>query len=452
MRSITWGFCIIILFCFVFFSCNKTTNFQPVNLSDKPGISSKVNKPNILIFFGDDVGYEIPSCNGGESYSTPNIDYLAQNGKRFTGCHAGPMCCPSRLMLLTGKYNFRNYTEWNYMSPENKTIGNLFQEAGYATCYTGKWQLDGGDEAIRSFGFEKYSVWQPFNVPAALEGTRYKGAKIYQDGDYLPQEIIKDKYSEDEFTDYLLHFVDSVKEINKPFLAFYSMISCHAPFTPTPDDPEYETWDGLKSDKRFFASIAKYSDKKIGQIIAHFESKGLLENTLVLYFADNGTNTSITSLYNGMTVQGGKGSTNEPGTHVPLIAYSKGNIKPGVSNALIDLTDFLPTLKDVAGITRLTGFGKIDGVSFAPALVRNIDSLKPYIYDAYAMHPENGDPFVRWTQNRQYKLYDTIGPQAGQFVKIETGKADSSPLRNTELTTEEKQLKNSMKKVLQYYH
>lgn len=434
-------------------SCRKDFNaVDGVNSgSDDFAVSAKTN---ILILLSDDVGYEIPTCDGGQSYSTPNIDMLAQQGKRFTQCHAGPMCCPSRLMLLTGKYNFRNYTEWNYMSTDNKTIGNMFKDAGYATVYAGKWQLDGGDTAIHTFGFSKYSVWQPFNVSASEEGNRYKGASIYQDGAYLPDNITRDKYSEDEYTAYLLNFIDSTKRVGKPFFAFYSLINCHAPFNPTPDDPEYQTWDSTKgSNKKFFPSMVKYHDKKIGEIINHLDSLGLLQNTMIFYFGDNGTNTSITSQFNGFSVQGGKGETNEPGTNVPLIVYQKGKVTPAVLNTLIDFTDFLPTLKSIAGIGRLTGYGTLDGVSFAPAIRLNVDSIRPYIYDAYAMHPENGVPFNRWTQNSSYKLYDTVpGPQAGQFVKIQKGKPDSAPIPDSLLNASERKLKNNMLKVLRKYN
>ena len=123
----------------------------------------------------DDIGYEIPTADGGRSYSTPNIDKIAKGGIRFTQVRAAPLCSPSRFMLFTGKYNFRNYGIWGIMDTTQRTIGNMLQDAGYTTCYAGKWQLDGGDNSIRKFGFDKYSVWLPFKVcPEETEGSRYK--------------------------------------------------------------------------------------------------------------------------------------------------------------------------------------------------------------------------------------------------------------------------------------
>src|SRR5262245_1255199 len=83
---------------------------------------SKNQKPNIILILAYDVGYKSLTCNGGNLYSTPNINKLAKNGMRFTQCYAAPSCSPSRHLLLTGKYNFRNYNEWANMDINQKTI------------------------------------------------------------------------------------------------------------------------------------------------------------------------------------------------------------------------------------------------------------------------------------------------------------------------------------------
>src|ERR1043166_1873546 len=95
--------------------------------------SAQTQRPNIILVLADDVGYRSLTCNGGNLYSTPNIDTLAQQGMRFTQCHASPLCSPSRFLLVTGKYNFRNYTQWGVMGQSQKTIGNMMKDAGYIT-------------------------------------------------------------------------------------------------------------------------------------------------------------------------------------------------------------------------------------------------------------------------------------------------------------------------------
>jgi len=257
------GFCIAITALSLLFLTACEKNLQPGSLNENKRVAQAADKPNIVFIVGDDIGYEIPTINGGRSYSTPNINKLAQDGMRFTQCRGAALCSPSRFMILTGMYNFRNYTIWGVMNRSQHTIGNMLRDAGYATCYAGKWQLDGGNESIRTFGFDNYSVWCPFKqCPEDLEGSRYKSAKIYQDGGYLPSNITDTQYSEDHFSNYVMTFMENNR--SKPFFAYYAMILCHKAFSPTPDDPEYASWiaDPYKNDTTFFPSMVKYMDKK----------------------------------------------------------------------------------------------------------------------------------------------------------------------------------------------
>lgn len=443
---------IIVMLCGTLGSCRK--DFQLKQNASEYAKEEEDSRPNIIIIVGDDIGYEIPTCNGGQSYSTPNIDYMARNGVRFTQGHALPLCTPTRVSLLTGKYNFRNYTEFGYLTPTQKTLGNMFSDAGYATCYTGKWQLDGGDNSIRGFGWQKYRVWLPFLLDREyMEGNRYKSAKIYQDGGYLPSGFSLNQYTDDLTESYMLSFIDSVHNLHQPFFAYHSMILCHGPFCPTPDDPEYKTWDysGQKSNAIFFPSMVKYMDKKIGEIINHLREKGMLENTVIFYLGDNGTAPGITSTWNGGSVTGGKKQTNELGTNIPLLCLWQGNIAANkVSNALISCTDFFPTLSDLTDVPMPQTYGTLDGVSFYPALVSNDTSaLRENIFASYCIAPIN-HPWRRWVQNDSYKLYDTnINKRNYQFVKIAKCQPDSPPLKT--LTPAEKALKNEFIQVLRYY-
>jgi len=446
-----FGIRIFFLFSFFFFllllySCKRNGKSS---IGNSPGLHDK-DRPNIIFILADDIGYEIPTFDGGRSYSTPNLDKLAQDGMRFTQCRSSPLCSPSRFMILTGKYNFRNYTTWGYMDQRQQTIGNMLKDAGYTTCYAGKWQLDGGDQSIHAFGFDKYSVWLPYKVcPEVTYGSRYKSARIYQEGSYLPDSIIKDKYSEDFNFNYLMNFIDSNK--TKPFFAYYSMMLCHAAFSPTPDDPEYQTWpvNAYKSDPKFFPSMVKYMDKKIGELIDKLNSLGLEDNTIIFFIGDNGTQTEITSLFNADSIKGAKGATIEYGIHVPLVCKWPGKIVAGsINRDLVDFTDLLPTLADVAKVPVPVDYGVLDGRSFYPQLKGEKGNPRSSIFSYYNDKACVTDYRIwRYSQDSSYKLYDT-----GEFYKFSDDLFEQKPLGDSTLTATQKQVKQNLKNVIDRMH
>ena len=132
-------------------------------------VHKKNARPNVIMILADDIGYECFGTYGTNAYQTPNVDKMASQGVKFTNCYSTPLCTPSRVMLMTGKYNFRNYEDFGYLSTKEKTIGSIFKDAGYSTCISGKWQLngiaqkkEGWESADRpyQFGFEEYCLWQ----------------------------------------------------------------------------------------------------------------------------------------------------------------------------------------------------------------------------------------------------------------------------------------------------
>ncbi len=417
-------------------SCKKESAPGP------PPVHS-ADAPNIILILSDDVGYEVPTVNGGQSYATPNIDQMTNEGMRFTQCHSAPTCSPSRFMLLTGKYNFRNYTQSGVMDLGQRTIANMLHDAGYATCVAGKWQLDGGDQSIHTFGFDKYSVFQAYNTES---DQRYKDPLIYQDNGYLPSSETLNKYGEDLYADYAMNFMDSVSKTKNPFFIYYAMALCHAPFSPTPDDPQFAAWDphGNHSDSTFFPSMANYMDKKVAAIIAKVKSLGIENNTLILFVGDNGTPNEIYSLFDGKLIQGGKSFTTEYGTHVPLIAYWPGHIAAGsLNNDLIDFTDFMPTLAAIAGIPN-PPFGKLDGVNFSPVLTGNQGTPRSWIFCHYIQ----GFQVTRFVQNTNYKLYDV----SGNFYNIVNDIEEKYPLPFNTLTPQERTIRQQFLNVLSAEH
>ena len=433
-----------------FCSCEKRLINRQSAISDEENTVRLAGRPNIIVILGDDIGYEIPAINGGRSYATTNLDRLASNGMRFTQCRAAAMCSPTRFMLLTGKYNFRNYTIWGQMDTSQQTIGNMLRDAGYATCYAGKWQLDGGDNSIRKFGFDKYSVWLPYKVcPEEAEGSRYKSASIYQNAAYLPRSVTSNKYSDDIFSEYVLKFMDSNSQ--QPFFVLYSMILCHKAYSPPPDDPEYQSWNPApeNSDTAFFPSMVSYMDKKIGLILNKINSLRLANNTIVIFAGDNGTPKDIYSKYKNTIIQGGKGISKEYGIHVPLFCTWPGVIQPGkVNSNLIDFTDFLPTLADIANIPVPLHYGILDGLSFYPQLTGTAGTVRSSVFCQFKPATcLQTNKFARYAQDSIYKLYDD-----GSFYKFKTDADELNPLADSALTKKQKHIKQNLQTVISAMH
>lgn len=440
-----------IRFLFIFvctaisFSCRKTGG----NNAQHPS----TDHPNIILILADDVGFEIPTSNGGGSYSTPAIDELAANGVRFTQCYACPNCCPSRVELLTGKYNFRNYTQWGNMETSQKTIANILRDNGYKTCVAGKWQLGGGASSIKLFGFDNYLVFEPFQVSSELVENqyRYKNPRLYEKGDYLPDSATKGKYADDMFVDYIADFIDS--NLHNPFFIYYPLSLCHSPFSPTPDDAAFNNWNPLTdaSDPSFFPSMVKYMDKKIQQVVAKINNVGLAGNTIVLFVGDNGTPVEITSLLNGKPVKGGKSTTTVYGTHVPLIVSWAGNFPSGKAvDALIDLSDFLPTLASLSGSVIPFSYNPIDGISFTKSLTGSDENSRQWVYCYWKPEQPMVYRFRTWVQNATYKLYDSTNNH--NFYNTLKDPLELSPIATNNLTVTEQAIKKTFDSVLVNMH
>ncbi|MCA2967729.1 MAG: sulfatase-like hydrolase/transferase [Acidobacteriaceae bacterium] len=132
-------------------------------------VAPPAHRPNILLVMADDFGFACLSANGGTSYQAPHLDQMARSGLRFTHAFAQPLCAPTRLQLMTGQHNFRNYQSFGTMAPHEKTFGHLLQLAGYKTCIAGKWQFFSYDvqpskhratgKRPEQGGFDEFLLW-----------------------------------------------------------------------------------------------------------------------------------------------------------------------------------------------------------------------------------------------------------------------------------------------------
>ena len=314
---------------------------------------------NVVLIMADDVGYECFGAYGSKQYKTPRLDRMADSGVKFTHCYSTPLCTPSRVALMTGKSNARNYTDFGALAPGEYTFADLFREAGYATAVAGKWQLQGNDRSAgipAGHGFDTHCLW---NTPIT-ERRRFWNPSLDRNGKLM--EVEEDDYGPDIFTDFLLDFIAANRQ--RPFFAYYPMALVHTPFVPTPDSADRDS----KDIQRNFEDMVAYTDKIVGRFEDKLEELGLLEKTLVIFTADNGSHHNLSSVLDGRRIRGDKGAPTDAGTHVPLFVRMPGTVPGGrVLDDLIDFTDFLPTLADAAGL-RPAHNPQLDGRSFWPQL------------------------------------------------------------------------------------
>ncbi|UCD29590.1 MAG: sulfatase-like hydrolase/transferase, partial [Planctomycetota bacterium] len=384
----------LVLFCLAVF-CSGCAIGNPVKSNDAERPAGA--RPNIILIMADDLGYECLSCNGSTSYQTPFLDKLADTGMRFKYCYSTPLCTPSRVQIMSGQYNFRNYTRFGSMDPRITNFAHILRSAGYATCVAGKWQLAGrpkGDGTYpKQAGFDEHCLWQ-----VDRRESRYWNPVIQQNGKI--REDLKDKYGPDVFCEYISDFME--RHRNRRFFVYFPMTLTHGPFVPTPDS----TGDAPKhkNNKKYFADMVTYMDKIVGRIVGKLDELGLRDNTLIMFTGDNGSPNGIVTQMGSKTVRGGKSQTTDAGTHVPLIANWKGNIQSAeVCDNLIDFTDFLPTLAEVAG-AEIPKHIKTDGRSFLPQLLGSKGNPRQWVFCHYQPMHGNKKLFARYVHDKRWKL------------------------------------------------
>ncbi|MCA9040327.1 MAG: sulfatase-like hydrolase/transferase [Planctomycetaceae bacterium] len=384
-------------------------------------LTAEASRPNIILIMADDIGYECYGCYGSQQYKTPNIDRLAEKGTRFEHCYSQPLCTPSRVKIMTGLSNARNYSAFSILNRDQRTFGHVFQAAGYRTFVGGKWQLYGAEHYYypnrhhakgtlpANAGFDEYCLWQVEKL-----GDRYWNPLLDINGKVT--QFQPEDYGPDIVTNHICDFME--QKSDKPFFIYYPMILVHNPFPTTPDSEDPKS----KDDQQNFEDMVQYMDKTIGKIVKKTEDLGIAENTLILVTGDNGTNRKIVSNLNGQEIKGGKGLTTDAGTHVALVAYQPGTVKAGqVCQDIVDFSDFLPTMQEVAGIAKDES---LDGVSFAKALTGTNPNAREWMYCYYNPRPdrENLKP-QRFTRDQRYKLYGD-----GRFYDVANDPLEQTPL------------------------
>ena len=387
------------------------------------GLVNADDRPNIVLIMADDIGYECYGCYGSQQYQTPHIDQLAAEGMRFEHCYSQPLCTPSRVKIMTGISNVRNYSAFSILNRDQYTIGHLLRDAGYQTFVGGKWQLFGAEHYSKQFrgqgslpqqaGFDQSCLWQVDKL-----GDRYWNPLLHFGGsdrqERQNRQFAEADYGPDIVTDQIIDFMTRNRQ--RDFFVYYPMILVHNPFLPTPDSASRKG----KDKQRNFEEMVAYMDDIVGRIVDATEQLGIAEKTLILVTGDNGTNKAITSRLGDRIIRGGKGTTTDAGTRVALVAYQPGVVPSGTVNRdLIDFSDFFPTLADLSGATVPAGR---DGISFAPQLHGQAGDPREWMFCYYNPRPERTEP-QRFVRDTRWKLYGD-----GRFFDVAHDPEEKSPL------------------------
>lgn len=400
--------------------------------------SASARQPNIVVFLSDDQGWGDLSVHGNTNLSTPNIDSLARDGAMFDRFYVCPVCSPTRAEFLTGRYHQRGgvYSTsagGERLDLDETTIGDVFKAAGYATGAFGKWH-NGMQYPYHpnGRGFDEYygfcsGHWGTYFSPMLdHNGTMVKG----------------EGFCIDDFTNKAIAFIEANRD--KPFLCYLPYNTPHSPMQ-VPD----EFWARFKDKElalhnrdpqkeedlhvRAALAMCENIDWNVGRLLKKLDELQLAEDTIVLYFSDNGPNGFR---WNG-GMKGRKGSTDEGGVRSPMLIRWPGKISPGKKIGVLGgAIDLLPTLADMAGVPwSPKPETPLDGTSLKTALLGKPD---PSIVERRMFSSWNSKASVR---TPRYRL-DTAG---ALFDMME------DPRQDVDVSKDHPQETETLKKALNAY-
>ncbi|MFH1717907.1 MAG: sulfatase, partial [Planctomycetota bacterium] len=329
--------------------------------------------------FIDDMGWRDVGFMGSKYYQTPNIDRLASEGMVFTNAYSNaPNCAPARACLLSGWYGPRHgvYTvdssdrgqskfrklipieNTKVLDPKIVTVAEAIKPAGYVSASIGKWHL--GDDPQSGPCAQGFDV----NVGGYSAGSPQKGYFVPYKNPELPDGP-QGEYLTDRLTDEALKFIEANKD--RPFFLYLPHYAVHTPLQAKADLIEkYKKRPGSNGQNNpTYAAMIESTDQGVGRITAKLDELGLVDNTIVFFFSDNGGVKGITS---NEPLRGGKGMLYEGGIREPMVVRWPGGVKPGTTcDCPVIGVDVYPTILEMTGAPRPEG-KVLDGESIVPLL------------------------------------------------------------------------------------
>jgi len=408
-------------------------------------------KPNLLLILTDDMGYGDLGCYGGKDIPTPHLDQLAAQGTRFTSAYAtAPICVPSRMGLMSGKFParfgvFNNVygLQQNQIWIQQTTLADVLKKQGYRTANIGKWHLSGNStfqfKPPHERGFDEF-VGITGGMNTFWKGT---GLARFKDGKY--ELFDAPDYLTDFFGAEACDFIQRVHTKNQesgtknkePFFLYLAFNAPHAPLHGRDEDQAAIAAKDISADRRIYAAMVHAVDRNVGHVMAKLHDLGLAENTLTIFLNDNGGGGNNAAGHTRNTAvnrphRGHKFDVWEGGVRVPFIAHWPGRIPVGkVFDGMVSSMDVFPTFAKAAA----TVPADLDGVDLMP-FVKGEKSGSPhetlcwqqevwsrpnerkpgpgYPAPAYNLAIRNGkwkavkqdQPFDGTNQGRAWELYD----------------------------------------------
>lgn len=330
---------------------------------------TQAEQPNVVVILTDDQGWGDLSLHGNRNLNTPNLDALAKSGARFDRFYVCAVCSPTRAEFLTGRYHprggvYSTSAGGERLDLDEITIADTFKAAGYVTGAFGKWH-NGMQYPYHpnGRGFDEYygftsGHWGHYFSPV----LEHNGALTRGEG-----------FCVDDFTNKAIAFIENSVQQDKPFFAYLPYNTPHSPMqVPERFWKKFDNTELAMRNRepqreniqhtRAALAMCENVDWNVGRLMKKIQRLGIAENTIVVFFHDNGPNGSRWN--NGM--RGRKGSTDEGGCRSPLFVSWPGKVKPGTFvTQIASVTDLLPTLSSMAGIN-LIGDQRLDGIDVSP--------------------------------------------------------------------------------------
>lgn len=381
-------------------------------------IATAAERPNVVVFLIDDLGWTDPGCYGNTFHETPHIDRLAKEGMRFTnGYSACTVCSPTRAALLTGQYPARLHVtdwiaghkrpfaklkvpDWTMQLPlETHSLAKAFKAAGYATASVGKWHLGMADSYPGKHGFDlNVGGTNQGSPPGYFSPEKIPTLHAGKAGEFLP----------DRLTAEAIKFITANKE--KPFFLYFPHYAVHTPLDGKPEVIAKYTKKaealGVKKNATY-AALFEGVDDSVGAVRKALADLKLDRNTIVIFTSDNGGLIPITT---NPPFRAGKGSAYEGGVRVPWIAHWPGVTKPGTTSDVPIITyDLYPTLVEACGL-KVPATHSVDGVSMVPVLKGGAAPGRDALFWHYPhYHPGGATPYsaARFGDWRLVEFFET---------------------------------------------